>query len=313
MKNIDTFHTNEEYYSTKSDISFWKPYITEVLEQNNIKQSLEKIKPGYNSTYPVFVLDDMVIKFFCHRQNWQKVYQKECAVHQALAQNQDILAPKIIVHGEEGKDENTWAYKISTRIAGDSWLLSEPSMDQQQTVMSALGRQLKLVHALPVDSAVIERIDNFEHLDVKAAALKSSLPKQLIPQIDEFLANLPPFDNVLVNSDIVFMHIFINQGHLSGIIDWGDAAVTDRHYELGKLCLEFPGDKALLTTLLVAAHWPMTEHFAHQALGMALYRQAMGLTQHSTFDTFYKLPEAIKDFDSIKTLHELSNVLFRIE
>lgn len=35
-------------------------------------------------------------------------------------------------------------------------------------------------------------------------------------------------------------------GHLSGIIDWGDAAIMDRHYELDELCLEIPSDKVLL-------------------------------------------------------------------
>jgi len=274
---------------------------------------LENIKPGFNSTYPVFVLDDLVIKFFCHRKNWQQVYQKECAVHQALAKNQDILAPQIIAHGEEGKDVNSWAYKISTRIEGDSWLKHELTRAQQITVFSELGRQLKMIHALPVDNTLIERFDNFDHLDVKAAAQNSSLPKHLINQIDDFLAALPPFDSVLVNSDIVLMHIFINKGRLSGIIDWGDAAITDRHYELGKLCLEFPGDKELLKALLDAADWPLTESFAHQALGMALYRQALGLTQHSSFDMFHKLPAAIKDLNSVKTLNELSNILFKID
>ncbi len=313
MKSIELFQTKEEYCSKKSDSSFWNPYMTELLEQNNIKQSLENIKPGFNSTYPVFVLDDLVIKFFCQRKNWQKVYQKECAVHQLLAQSQDILAPRILAHGQEGQDAHSWAYIISTRISGDSWLHSEPSRDQQMTVFSELGEQLKLIHALPAENALIEKFSHFDHLDIKASAQKSSLPKHLIGQIDDFLLGLPPFDSVLVNSDIVLMHIFTNKGHLSGIIDWGDAAMTDRHYELGKLCLELPGDKELLKILLEASNWPVTEHFAHQALGMALYRQAVGLTQHSTFDTFHKLPAAIKDFQTVNTLAELSKILFEVD
>lgn len=313
MKNIVSFHKDEEYYSKKSDVSYWTSLIAELLEKNNLKQSLGNITPGFNSTYPVFVLDDIVIKFFCHRKNWHYVYQKECAVHQTIAKNPDILAPYIIAYGEEGHGPNLWAYKISTRIPGDSWLHREPSRDQQMTVFSELGRQINMIHTLPIDNPMIERFDSFDHLDIKAAAQNSSLPKHLINQIDDFLAALPPFDSVLVNSDMVPMHIFVNQGHLSGIIDWGDAAITDRHYELGKLCLEFPGDKELLKTLLDAAHWPVTGHFAHQGLGMALYRQAVGLTQHSSFDTFHKLPGAIKDLQRFKTLHELSSILFELD
>lgn len=31
------------------------------------------------------------------------------------------------------------------------------------------------------------------------------------------------------------MHAFVENGRLTGIIDWGDAMVTDRHYELIQL------------------------------------------------------------------------------
>ena len=46
---------------------------------------------------------------------------------------------------------------------------------------------------------------------------------------------------------------------------------------------------------------------------MALYRQAVGLTQHRTFDMFYKLPNAIEHLDRVETLDELSKILFQIE
>ena len=59
----------------------------------------------------------------------------------------------------------------------------------------------------------------------KAGAHQSSLPKHLIPQIDDFMETLDPFDRVFVNGDMVFMHIFVKDGNLSGIIDWGDAVL----------------------------------------------------------------------------------------
>lgn len=313
MKNSILFDSKDDYILKKQDIEFWKPRIERLLSQHDLRQSFDNIVPGFNSTYPVFVMDDVVIKFFCHRSNWQSVFQKERAVHEVLATNPDILAPKILAAGIIGEGEGSWGYKISSRIKGSSWLNTELNREQEILVFSELGSQLKKVHALPVNHALIERLDSFDHLDVKSAADKSSLPKHLLPQVNEFLKSLPPFDNVLVNSDIVLMHIFINNSHLSGIIDWGDAAITDRHYELGKLCLEFPGDKVMLKSLIEAASWPITTHFAHQALGMALYRQAVGLTQHNTFDTFHKLPGTIPHLGSVKTLEELSKILFALD
>lgn len=313
MENFPRFQSDQEYTARKSDVAFWRPLIARLLEAHHLQQPLKQIQPGFNSTYPVFVLDEFVIKFFCHRQNWPQVFKKESAAHQVIAANPEILAPRVVAKGEETKHKHAFGYKISTRIAGHSWLNTSLSRPQQIVLMNELGGQIKMIHSLSVENQFIEKFDGFSHLDVKSAAQKSSLPKHLIAQIDDFLGKLQPFDSVLVNSDMVAMHVFIHQNHLSGIIDWGDAAITDRHYELGKLTLEFPGDKALLKQLLLAADWPMTPYFAQQTLGMALYRQAVGLTQHNTFDIFYKLPNEIKEFESIPSLSELAKILFEID
>ncbi len=100
-------------------------------------------------------------------------------------------------------------------------------------------------------------------------------------------------------------------GQLSGIIDWGDATVTDRHYELGKLMDTFDWDKRLLKTVLQTSAWPVKNDFAKKSLGLALYRQAVGLTQHHTFDVFYKLPNLLS-LEDIPTLDELALTLFDI-
>ncbi|MDF1796025.1 MAG: aminoglycoside phosphotransferase family protein [Coxiellaceae bacterium] len=295
-----------------TDINYWLPTIKDVLQHHNIHYNLCDISAGFNSTYPVFLTADIVIKFFGHRQNWQDVFANEMAAHQCLATNTDILAPRIIANGKLFEDSETpWAYSICNRIAGDSWLNSNPSREQQINIINKLGQQLKLIHALPTNKA-LKNDSDWHSLDLKAAARQSVLPNHLIEQIDDFITTLDPFDKVFVNSDIVFMHLFINNGHLSGIIDWGDATVTDRHYEIGKLCLEFPGDKQLLKTLLDAAEWPLTKNFAKQSLGLALYRQAVGLTQHHTFDVFYKIPSVIS-LDDISSLDMLADMLFDIK
>ena len=96
------------------------------------------------------------------------------------------------------------------------------------------------------------------------------------------------------------------------IIDWGDAMVTDRHYELAKLHLDlFDCDTALLRDFLEASDWPVAADFARKAMGLALYRQAQGVAQHHTMDVFYKLPKLFP-LAEIATLDELANVLFAV-
>ena len=77
------------------------------------------------------------------------------------------------------------------------------------------------------------------------------------PDFADYLARLGPFDPVFVNGDMMYRHIFVQGGRLSAIIDWGDAIITDRHYELAKLHLDtFDCDKGLLRALLEASDWP---------------------------------------------------------
>jgi aminoglycoside phosphotransferase (APT) family kinase protein len=56
---------------------------------------------------------------------------------------------------------------------------------------------------------------------------------------------------VVVHGDVMHRHVFVDEGRLLGVIDWGDAIVTDRHYEFAKLHLDlFDGERALLGTFL---------------------------------------------------------------
>lgn len=95
------------------------------------------------------------------------------------------------------------------------------------------------------------------------------------------------FHRVFVHGDLVAAHALVENGRLTGLIDWGDAMVTDRHYELGKLYFEmFRSDKALLRVFLEACDWPTGRDFPRHALGLALHHQALGLAQHHTLDVF---------------------------
>ncbi len=311
MMNAPIITSDKAYKHRCADTAFWQPYVSCVLQRHDLAVNGSPITAGFNSTYPVFITDDLVIKFFGYRNNWQAVFKNEMAAHRCLATNPDIKAPQIIASGELFEDsESPWAYSIARRIPGNSWLNTQLTRKQQIDLVKSIGQQLKLIHDLPINDQ-LQTDHNWSTLDLKAAAKQSVLPNHLIAQIADFIAQLDPFDKVFVNSDIVAMHVFVNNAQLSGIIDWGDATVADRHYELGKLCLEFPGDKELLTTFINASNWPVNKNFARQALGLAIYRQAVGLTQHNTFDVFYKIPDVLP-LDEITNLDELADQLFNV-
>lgn len=108
------------------------------------------------------------------------------------------------------------------------------------------------------------------------------------------------------------MHAFVENGQLTGIINWGDALVTDRHYELIQPHRDlFACDKELLRVFLEACEWPVGPDFARQALGLALHRQAVGLAQHNGMDVFEPIA-ALLPLRDIGTLDDLARELFAV-
>ena len=106
--------------------------------------------------------------------------------------------------------------------------------------------------------------------------------------------------------------MFVENGRFAGIIDWGDAMVTDRHFELIQVYRDmFHCDTSLFRVFLEASDWPVGQDFPHQALGHALHRQAVGLAQHHTIDVFEPIAARFPLRD-IATLDELATTLFAV-
>lgn len=310
MTNL-IFTSNQHYRQHLGDVEYWYNIVNNLLIEHQLIKLPGDIKAGYNPTYPVFLTDKYVVKFYGFRNNWQDAVNIELIAHETLIKDNTVLAPAILAKGQLFRDmEDCWPYIISTRVAGDSWLNTDLTDGNKKNVAAEIGAQLAKIHKLPIDDRLSHDTE-WSKLNFTQAAEHSILPKHLVSQVDDYIASLDDFDRCFVNGDIVPTHIFIDNGHLSGIIDWGDATVTDRHYELGKLMDSFDWDKRLLEIVLNTSNWPVTDTFPKQALGLALYRQAVGLTQHNTFDVFYKLPNLINLRD-IENLDELADTLFGI-
>jgi len=154
--------------------------------------------------------------------------------------------------------------------------------------------------------------ERWPDLDVRAAAERSSLPPHLVEQVEDFVERLPPFDRVFCHGDLVGQHVFVDDWRVTGIIDWADALVTDRHYELVQVFRDtFDCDIEVFGVFLEASRWPIEPDFATRTLGHALRRQAMMLAQHVSGDVFE--PIAVKfPLGDIATLDELAVELFEV-
>ncbi|MGG4495389.1 phosphotransferase family protein [Brevibacillus reuszeri] len=306
-----TFSSLQEYISRKDDIHFWWPYVAAILERHGLEKKDQELLAGLGGTYPTFLYGDVVVKLFGYMQSSEKSFEAERAAKLLLATDREIAVPRLVGEGRLFKDaHNPWSYLITTRMPGVTWQYADLNTEQKLRVAHELGCQMRRVHALSPSG--IATHDDWSGMEVTRAIANSSLPAHLVAQVNEYLAGLGSFDPVFVHGDVMFRHVFVENGHLTGIIDWGDAMVTDRHYEFAKLHLDlFNCDKSLLRAFLAASDWPMTKDFAKKAMGMALYRQAHGLMQHYAMDVFYTLPTLLP-LQDIATLDELANELFAV-
>lgn len=268
---------------------FWWPHAKEVLIRHDLLVGEWEPVAGTGGTYPTIIHGEVVVKFFGYTKQWRTSFEQEKVAQMVLAQRIEIAVPTILASGILYDD--AWGYLVMSKMSGLSWEHSDLTGLEKQAVAMDLGRQIGLVHALAFSK---DYETSLLELDLISAAQQSSFPAHLIPQIEAYVDRVPPLDTVFVHGDLMERHVFTANGRLTGIIDWGDAAVFDRHYELAKLHLDlFDCDKQLLRLFLEASHWPVTEDFAHKALVLAIYRQAYGLTQHHTMDVFLQAATVI--------------------
>lgn len=305
------FASPQDHASHRTDVDFWWPYVAEVLIRHGLVDSRLEPVAGFNATWPTFLYGDVVVKLFGYHQSWRASHSGESAAQALVATDPDIAAPRLLAVGRLFDDADAgWPYLVTTRMPGLASWRAELTAPQRLSLAADLGRQVRRVHALRPHGIATEA--DWLSPSPADAARRSSLPPHLIAQIDGFLARLAPFDRVFVHGDLIENHVYVENGRFTGIIDWGDAIVTDRHCELIQLYRDtFRCDKALFRTFLGACDWPVRDDFPRRALGLALHRQAVGLAQHPSIDVFEPIA-ALYPLQDIATLDELATALFAV-
>ena len=305
----------QEHVARLADIGFWWPYLAEILNRHDLADHGREPVAGVNATYPTFLLGDIVVKLFGGPRSWRASHAAERAAHALVATDPAIAAPRLLAGGRLYDDGDApWPYLITTRMAGVAASRADLSAEQRRDLAAVLGTQIRRVHALPPSVAATRAATHADWpaSDMAVAAAQSSLPPHLAAQVDSYVAGLGPFDPVFVHGDVTANHVFVDNGRFTGIIDWGDAMATDRHYEIIQIYRDaLACDKALLGVFLTASDWPVGKDFPRRALGWALHRQALGLAQHHTMDVFEPIAARLP-LPDIATLDELAITLFAL-
>lgn len=279
-------------------------------ERHGFDTRKAELAAGRGGTFPTFICGELAIKFYGHLPSWERAYAAERAASECAATDPHVLSPAVLAHGRLAEDPvSPWPYVITRLIAGKTWQEAALSTTVKRALAADLGRQVRRIHALEPATGVATP-ETWSARGVTEAALHSVLPRHWALQADNWVARVEAADSVFVHGDLMFRHVFVADGRLAGIIDWGDALITDRQYELAQIQLSlFDGDKSLLRTFLEHSHWPVDRDFAHRALAQAFHRQAIGLAQHRPMDVFHKLP-GLLPLEEFETLDELADALF---
>ena len=302
-----TFTSDREYFSRRGDAAYWAPAIERILRDLDVDDGVQPVA-GSNPTWPTFVCGDVVVKLFGHLAPWRDVFHAELAALRLVSTDPAILAPVLL--GDGWLVEDAWAYLVTTRVTGLAAWPDEPSGAEWPTIAAELGRQVARIHAL--DPSGITTDERWPDLDVRGAAERSSLPPHLVAQAEDFVSRLGTFDREFCHGDLVAQHVFVADGHVTGIIDWADAIVTDRHYELMQVFRDtLDCDKELFRVFLDASGWPVGADFETRTLGHGIRRQAMMLEQHAGGDVFEPIAERFP-LDEIASLDELATELFDV-
>jgi aminoglycoside phosphotransferase len=281
------------------DVEYWGPYVLEVLARH--QESARMLEAPFVGSFPTFLAGDLVVKLFGPAFDGPASFRAEHAMHRLLALHADIPAPELVAFGHLFDDEPSWPYLITERWTGVAIREAEVAAGDAIEIAAGLGTAVARLHRLAPPAAVAER-ELLPHLRSTAAErlARAGFPVRLVDQVPEYLGDALPADT-LVHADITADHLFVQEGRLLGVIDWGDAIVADPYYELVAVYFDaLGGRRFLLESFLRAYGWVRDDDFCRRAL--------QGLLEFQ-FDALGRVREMV-DLDAVATLDELAERLY---
>ena len=287
-----------QYGDHLGDVSYLAPYIEAALDDAGL--AISPLKCGEIGTFPTFLVGDLVVKLFGPGFVGPASFRAERAMQELLAGHLEIPAPGLVGAGQLWEDEPHWPYLITERLAGTPIRDMDLPEESGLEIAAQLGTAISHLHRLEPPTAVAAR-DLLPRLRATAATRAASfgLPQPLVAQVPSFLADsLEP--DTLVHADLTADHVFIRDGGLEAIIDWGDALVADPYYELVAAWNGLGQNERRLDAFLAAYGWERGDDFPKRLLQAILEFQ---------FNALGGLPELV-DLDSVSSLDELAIRLF---
>lgn len=321
-----SFATRQEYSRCFTDPSYWHAYVAAICARHALGQCMT-VRAGFPGTNPVFIVDEQyVVKLYTDLFGGERSYHIEREVYRLIAAKSDLPAPALLATDNlfDAQGGWLWPYIVTQLIPGLSMSESVLSGADRSTTVAWLGPVMHRIHSLPLQEAgsLAPKWEAFvQFLATQRAEATANhtrwgvLPAHLVAQIDSYVPALaelideteaPALLHCDLNSDHVLGERTSGRWQPSGIIDFGDARVGDRIYEVVALHLGLcDGDRQLLRTFLEAYGFD-------GALQRDFVRRAMSMTLLFEFNVCSHIFKNSPAAASASTLEELAALLWEV-
>ncbi len=294
LVNIDDYRTI--YHRDER----WRPAIGEICHRHGIAAG--SCVRGPDGTHIVYYAGPShVIKLFVPL--FREDFDAERIVLRRVEGRLGVDTPTLEFEGEVAG----WPYIVMSRLAGqplgEVWETVEPG--NRVEIVERIGELIARTRRLPTDEFGGLSVDwpAFVARQTATAAERHAgggVGQQLVDRIPAYLAAARPllsdsFRPVLLFSDITDEHVLVSKTGgawvVSGYVDFGDAMLGHRDYELVAPALDIAlGDSDLLVAMLRASGYrdsEFTEAFRHRMMAYTLIHRYLRLS-----DVFDAVPEA---------------------
>ena len=324
------FATRKEYARRLCDVAYWRPYVQAVWARSRLG-TFRTVRAPLPGTYPTFVVDDrLVVKFFGRRFNGARAFAVERHVQELIRRVPEIPGPVVVGEGalfERGSGWH-WPYLLTQALPGRSLteVADRVSWEGRLAAARFLADVARRLHGLTPEPVVPELRPTWESFAALLARRRREFPQELagssgvppwfVAQAETFVepvehlidSQTPP---VLLHADLTADHVlgqFRRRRWVpTGVIDFGDARMGDRLYELVSLHLDcFRGHKRLLAAFL-------EQYGLDETLRRDFARRAMCMTiLHEFFaaPVLFRMDPALREAGS---LDELARLLWDLD
>jgi aminoglycoside 2''-phosphotransferase len=194
------------------------------------------IRHGWD--HDVVVLDNTWVFRFTKNQDYMHVLRKEIAVINWLKKQTKIALPD---YKYIAKDGSFGAYPMLPGRELRKHVLKTFTFSEREAIAQELGEFLSLLHSIPVATAQRWGVKEGAHTRLAYQKRQQQIKKVLFPrlaakeiqwieaQYEAFMALSWDFKPVLIHSDFIHHHIFVDvkKRKVSGLIDFADVEIGD--------------------------------------------------------------------------------------